>query len=217
MTRSRYDLPRRVVQAYRRIGDGQSVDNPYPTLDSATRAIESDVVLAPPNEPEAPSVVAPEGITGAPDISWQEMGPGGSRGAVFGSRDEAARAALEATNNWSRALNREYRWFIYKDAEGNYRYTPPEYGGLKGGRNVRMARPPGQAVGFGHTHGDYSTEEGRVSRSQDAYNSDDFSSTPGDDYDFMRKNRDRYEAFYLGTPSGHFYEWTRQGGKRPFK
>jgi hypothetical protein len=36
----RYGPPRRVVQAYRRLGERASVDNPYPTIVSASRAIE---------------------------------------------------------------------------------------------------------------------------------------------------------------------------------
>lgn len=221
MTWSRYDRPRRVMQAYRRSGDD---DAGTLSIDEASKLLEGPGVGEAAGPPDLSGVellgeIAAPPRSGIPRqlIPAEELGPGASRGATFGTRDEAGRAALDAINNWSRMLNREYRWLIYQDKDGRYRYTPPVYSGLTGVVKKKMTAP-GAIVGFGHTHGDYSYGDGRrTDREHASLTADDFSSGGGDDdYGFMRKYKDRIEAFYLGTPSGEYYRWTKKDGRTRF-
>jgi hypothetical protein len=202
---------RAVVQGYPRRRGGAQADNPYPTVASATKAIET---LAAPPQPELLPVL--ETPRPAPEITVQpkDMGPPGSRGAVYDSADEAARAILERINLWSVLENREYLSEIYRDKNGKYGYTTAIPTGAEGVKNFRVAPPPGSFAGLAHTHGAYSDREHRrVGRSEDAFNSDDFSTG---DYDYMRRNPYGAEAYYLGTPSGRFYRYSRKGGRKPF-
>lgn len=215
MTGSRYDRPKRVVQAYRRLDEAESADNPYPTLDSAAQAIERKVLAPPPTAPEMPMVTRPAlpVFTLRPD----EIGPGQTRGAIYDSRREAARAALEAVNIWSIASNGEHAFLVYQDPKtGRFGHTTPVYTGFQGGENIALRPGPGRTVGMGHTHGAYSTgQKERTNRSGDGWNSDDFSSGgAGTDYETMRRNKNGFDAYYLGTPSGAFYEWTPKDRKK---
>jgi hypothetical protein len=211
---------KRVVQAYRRFGDegGLSIDDASQLLLGGLAPNGDEAVTAAPAGQDWADVKPRGGVEVRQTLlPWEEFGPGASRGATFATRDEAARAALDATNNWSRDVNAEYRWLIYKDENGHYRYTPPEYGGLAGGQDIHM-QAPGRVVGMGHTHGNYSDDAGNVvQRLDDQFDSDHFSQRRrGDDYGYMRRHKDKFEAFYLGTPSGQYFQWTPKGGERKF-
>jgi hypothetical protein len=211
---------KRVVQAYRRFGEdgGLSIDDASKLLLGAPAAgvDEAETAAARPVREDWTDVHQPDGVEVRQAlIPWEEFGPGGSHGRTYSTRDEAARAALDGTNSWSKGVNAEYRWSIYQDDDGAYRYTPPEYWGREGAKYKTIARPPGRWVGMGHTHGDYSDRDGRVTRARDIYDSDNFSSGEGGDREFMNKNAYGLEGYYLGTPSGAYYQWL-EGKQKPF-
>jgi RHS repeat-associated protein len=139
---------------------------------------------------------------------------------MYGSRDDAARAALEIVNPMSISGNVEYGGYVVKrNSDGKYGYTQPTIGGLDGVTLNPDTVPTGSftVVGDYHTHGNYSDKQGNVvPKSQDSYDADHFSptDTQGNDKNWV-KDRDEkvlpkadWNAGYLGTPSGGIYRYS---------
>jgi type VI secretion system VgrG family protein len=155
--------------------------------------------------PQPPQVIPmPQPIPGS-------LGP-------YGSQDEAARAGLASANPTSIGDNREYGGLIYKDpATGAYYSTNPRPGTGASFDPSKVTTPPGSTtVGDYHTHGDYSTvgADGnpvRADKSQDGYNSDNFSGTDKRGIASDGAGTPGY-AGYLGTPSGGFRKYDPSSG-----
>jgi hypothetical protein len=132
----------------------------------------------------------------------------------FGSRDEAALAALCAANPASIRDNREYGGLIFRGADGKYYYTGPLRGTDQGANPAAAPAPPGSTVvGDYHTHGDYSTADpatGAAVRTSDParddFNSDQFSTTDKTGIANDGAGNPEYRG-YLGTPSGVFRQY----------
>lgn len=149
------------------------------------------------------------GVTNCP--SHAAPAPTRTGTGPFDTPDDAARAALNATNPTSIRENREYAGLIYRGPDGKYYYTGPVHGSGVGANPRNAPAPPGaQVVGDYHTHGDYSTADPvthdpvRTSDpSRDDFNSDHFS-TP--DKRGIASDGSGVPGYtgYLGTPSGTF-------------
>lgn len=136
--------------------------------------------------------------------------PAGTNGP-FATQDEAARAALRASNPQSIRDNREYAGLIYRGADGQYYFTGPVRGTDQGANPRNAPAPAGsQVVGDYHTHGDYSTQDPRTRAAvrtsdpaRDDFNSDNFS---GPDRRGIARDGAGIPGYagYLGTPSGTF-------------
>lgn len=123
-------------------------------------------------------------------------------GDCFTTPDAAGYDAVSGVNGKSISENREYAGVIYKDMDGNFSYTGPFRGAL--GWSLPGPPPAGtRAVGFYHTHGNYSDKRGLVvgNPAVDYYSSDVFS--PGD----LEAANTYHFASYLGTPSLTFYQY----------
>jgi hypothetical protein len=109
--------------------------------------------------------------------------PAGSNGP-YATQDEAARAALAASNPDSIRDNREYSGLIYRASDGQYYYSRPAQGSDQGANPWRDSSIPAGTteVGYYHTHGDYSTADPTTHAAvrtsdpaNDDFNSDNFS------------------------------------------
>jgi hypothetical protein len=129
----------------------------------------------------------------------------------FDTRDEAARAALNAANPSSIRDNLEYGGLIYQGTDGKYYYTGPGRGTDQGFDLRTTPIPPGTTLmGDYHTHADYSLADpstGAAIRTSDParddFNSDNFSSTDLTGIAADGRGNPDYRG-YLGTPSGTF-------------
>jgi len=137
----------------------------------------------------------------------------------FDTPDAAAEAALWRYNSDSIRDNLEYAGLIYKTADGKYGFTEAAIGTLDKSYpwTTEDAIPEGATeVGFYHTHGDYSREDGtRTTKDNDYFGSDKFSY--GDFIGFDRESKGKTEYhMYLGTPSGVFLAYDPQKDVRPY-
>ena len=132
------------------------------------------------------------------------------RAGGYATADDAARAALNRYNPTSIKQSREYGGFIYQSADGKFGYTKAVKGttdslDLTDAFN-RVPTKSCTIVADYHTHGDHvSNSGGRRSKTDDVYDSNNFSSTDIDGNDGMGLNG------YLGTPSDGFKKYTPGG------
>lgn len=129
--------------------------------------------------------------------------------------DEVARDTLDAINPVSIMENIEYHFIIYTKDSGPLRATKPTANGVRGGERITILVPRGaELVAMAHTHGDYTLFDPRgdrpmaTDRGHDQTDADRFSTV---DEDYMRANPQKFEAFYLGTPSGKLLKKPKNG------
>ena len=108
-----------------------------------------------------------------------------------------------------------------------YGYSDPYNMGPHGGAGLTLpitingaAEPTNYMLfGMGHTHGNYSNQEGHpTSKANDYWDSDHFSIGANSDMLFMHAGgppNGGWNFFTVGTPSGNILEWTPQGGVQP--
>jgi uncharacterized Zn-binding protein involved in type VI secretion len=166
-----------------------------------------------------PTVLIGDTGTGSPLAPVPGVPGSTGTNGPFATQDEAALAALQAANPQSIHENREFSGLIYRGPDGQYYYTGPARGEPAGANPAADApAPPGvTVVGDYHTHGDYSTKDAagdpvRTSDpSQDAFNSDNFSTTDRNGIAADGAGTPGY-AGYLGTPSGTFRRYDAATG-----
>ena len=139
---------------------------------------------------------------------------------IAGTSDEAAEKALSKYNSQSIEENREYGGLIYKDANGQYSHTDGIRGSIDGVSPWSGEKIPSgtDEVGYWHTHGNYSKmEDGKLvptaNKSEDWYDSDNFSPQDIDVANEMAKGKTEYRG-YVGTPGGEFKGYDAKTGKQ---
>lgn len=144
-----------------------------------------------------------------------DKGPG-----PYETPEEAAKAALDNSNQKSIDENREAGGLIYKDKDGKYYYTGPAKGDGDHCCPADAPAPDGtDVVGRYHTHGDYSEAdpvtgkpEKRTFPQNDDFNSDHFSETDRQNADNSAKSTPGFKS-YLGTPSGKYKQYDPATGQ----
>jgi hypothetical protein len=139
--------------------------------------------------------------------------PGCPSTLTYGTRDEAAIAALDEANPASIRDNIEYGGWIYELPDGRFGYTVPMRGTETSFR-INSVQPPSDSktVGQYHTHGDYSwlDPQGRPVRTsdptKDVFGSDNFSAQDIRLYGHLEGLYPGIRG-YLGTPSGTYLHY----------
>ncbi|WP_140918252.1 DUF4329 domain-containing protein [Limnobaculum xujianqingii] len=122
------------------------------------------------------------------------------------SQDEVAAKVLAPANDKSIRKNKEYGGLIY-EKNGQYYATIPVAGTkdrFRPADALLQISNGATIVGDYHTHGDYSTLDGkRTDKDHDEFDSDEFSKKDKSISDQAASGCEKHRS-YLGTPSGKF-------------